>query len=259
MQKVIAIVGMHRSGTSLLCDLLNKSGVKFGENLLVAEDNPEGHFENKELLNFHKRVLIYNGENPTGLKLKTNIPKMNREQIIEAKTIFTKLTQNYKEDIFGWKDPRMTLFLKEWHKINPDTIYVCIYRHYNDVVQSLLKRDYLARIYPTRNFIKKFYWWLSNKLTIKRRASNYLKQWVIYNELMVDFCEKHLEDCIIISADQVKENIKLIIDLINQKYSLGLEYNGGLKLHEKLLKKNNRIQRTSKKAEEIYSKLVGLQ
>ena len=54
----LLILGMHRSGTSLLAALLEDWGVHIGETLVGADvGNPRGHFEDRDILDFHTRAL----------------------------------------------------------------------------------------------------------------------------------------------------------------------------------------------------------
>ena len=71
--KVIAITGMHRSGTSLLANLLNQAGLSLGEKLLGPMDsNPKGHFEDYDFLKFHKELLAFNRQTWDGSSTQTN-------------------------------------------------------------------------------------------------------------------------------------------------------------------------------------------
>jgi O-antigen biosynthesis protein len=52
------IAGMHRSGTSLTSSLMEDAGINIGTRLIEATpDNPKGHFENLDFVEFHVNVL----------------------------------------------------------------------------------------------------------------------------------------------------------------------------------------------------------
>ena len=52
------VVGMHRSGTSLITNWLYRCGLQIGEHLLEpGEGNVEGHFEDVEFLKIHEEIL----------------------------------------------------------------------------------------------------------------------------------------------------------------------------------------------------------
>ncbi|WP_375512533.1 sulfotransferase family protein [uncultured Nostoc sp.] len=136
-QSVLVITGMHRSGTSFTASLLQSAGVNIGQRLLEAEpDNVKGFFENIDFLEFHKMVL-------KSQKLKdkqwTIDKKINVEEqdIEKAKEIIAK---NSQTSIWGWKDPRTTLFLDFWESLLPEANFLLIYRSPWEVIDSLYRR-----------------------------------------------------------------------------------------------------------------------
>lgn len=62
MGRVLAVVGMHRSGTSLTAKWLAHSGLHVGDELIVrATDNPTGHYEDRAFVALHVQTLKANG------------------------------------------------------------------------------------------------------------------------------------------------------------------------------------------------------
>ena len=71
----LVLCGMHRSGTSLTASLLATAGLHLGEDLLAASSgNQRGHFEDLEILTFHRNVLVANGLLSEGY---TDLPPLN--------------------------------------------------------------------------------------------------------------------------------------------------------------------------------------
>lgn len=65
VRKVLVIAGMHRSGTSLLANLVARGGVDLGTHLLPgSKGNRRGHFEDVDLVEFHERCLERRGAGP---------------------------------------------------------------------------------------------------------------------------------------------------------------------------------------------------
>src|SRR6516162_2482609 len=60
---IVLVLGMHRSGTSLCSHILSALGVDMTDkiegpgNASVTPDNPRGHWERWEIVEFHDRVL----------------------------------------------------------------------------------------------------------------------------------------------------------------------------------------------------------
>ena len=54
----IVVLGMHRSGTSLLSSILRRMGVNMGTNFLNEDYwNPYGYWEDKDFLWINKGIL----------------------------------------------------------------------------------------------------------------------------------------------------------------------------------------------------------
>src|SRR5580700_1160835 len=57
-QKIVVVLGMHRSGTSLLTNLLTALGVDLGSDLVPADDNnPAGYWEQLDINRTQDRLL----------------------------------------------------------------------------------------------------------------------------------------------------------------------------------------------------------
>ena len=56
---LLLVVGMHRSGTSLLGGLMSALGTHFpGQQISGDVHNPDGYFEWKDVVDIHERLLI---------------------------------------------------------------------------------------------------------------------------------------------------------------------------------------------------------
>src|SRR5689334_9877924 len=133
--KVLVVLGMHRSGTSLIAQWLKTCGVPMGDNLHGANiGNPEGHFEDMDFLNLHERILKFNNLCSDGVINRTVSPESFVAEM--ANLIRDKNNRNIQ---WGWKDPRTCLFLPYYRTIIPNAKYFIAIRNYNEVVSSLAK------------------------------------------------------------------------------------------------------------------------
>ena len=58
----LVVLGMHRSGTSLLANLLGRLGASYGGPLIQAHvDNPGGYWEHAEIVSIHDDFLASRG------------------------------------------------------------------------------------------------------------------------------------------------------------------------------------------------------
>lgn len=146
--KIICVLGMHRSGTSMLTRILNICGMEIGPNSDLYKnkgDNPKGHWENLKFIEINQEIInIFSKD-----KQWDSIPNFppdwqNSAEIkhleIKAKKLVSGFNQKYP--IWGWKDPRTCLTLPFWKKIiSQDINFVIILRNPFQIVGSLKKRN----------------------------------------------------------------------------------------------------------------------
>ena len=140
----VCVLGMHRSGTSLVAGLLRELGVDLGpdEALLPADSNNEsGYFELRELVHLNNDILAELGgswDQPPDLSPGWE----GSEQLAELRDSARELLirQFAGSPLWGWKDPRTCLTLSLWQALAPDLRYVLCVRNPADVVRSLRER-----------------------------------------------------------------------------------------------------------------------
>ena len=133
--KIVAILGMHRSGTSWLAGALQESGLELGDVNTDAPNNTKGNREHNKIRTIHEGVLRENGGSWRNPPATVTWSRMRREQLHDVIEEMSTATQ-----LWGFKDPRTLLVLDEWHKQARNFVAVGIYRHPAAVVRSLRAR-----------------------------------------------------------------------------------------------------------------------
>ena len=143
---------MHRSGTSLACQLLDALGVPFGdESDRLATDrwNPQGYFERRSVVDLNSRIVTGFPRTQSrfaALLSKLAYAKQPPAAAIEARARAQRpdvelLAARYAA--CAVKDPRFCLTLRFWDAaLRIDRILVCL-REPGAVVASLRRRDRL--------------------------------------------------------------------------------------------------------------------
>ena len=140
----IIVIGMHRSGTSLVSRLLERGGVYVGGSWLD---------ENHESVHFLRANRAMFGEGPRMLRdFGWTAPKTD-EFILErrgyaeqaARQLSAFFADRTNEDAWGWKDPRNTITLPVWLSIFPQARVVNVLRDGRSVALSLTDRN---RLHP---------------------------------------------------------------------------------------------------------------
>ena len=139
----VAIVGMHRSGTSMVAKLLQQAGMHLGneEDLMPpAEENPEGFYEHLDFVRLNDEVLNAAGAGwdcppMAGFNWETEALDPLRER---ARNLAAMLETGAP---WGWKDPRTSLTIPFWRSAVGPFQAVAVVRNPLEVVTSLQRRN----------------------------------------------------------------------------------------------------------------------
>jgi hypothetical protein len=138
-RRVIAILGMHRSGTSCLTGSLQEAGLELGEHHTWNPYNRKGNRENQDFVDLHDSILAANGGAWDSPPRTSNWSDAHRER---ARSL---LAEYAGVEALGFKDPRCLLLLAGWRELVPGLERVGIFRHPEAVAASLLNRSQMPR------------------------------------------------------------------------------------------------------------------
>lgn len=147
-QRVLAVLGMHRSGTSCLTGSLQAGGLFLGKHHTWNEYNRKGNRENQDVVNLHEGIFKANGASWTQPRRQSSFldkyfqrpMKWEARHFERAREI---LAEYAHEPLWGFKDPRALFLLHGWKQLVPDMEFVGIFRHPMAVAQSLNSRPAL--------------------------------------------------------------------------------------------------------------------
>ena len=126
------IIGMHRSGTSLVTKVLEKAGIFMG----VIKDH---NFEAMHFLSLNQQTLW----SARARWLDPKVPEKQYYHTIPVRelyrehfrlnTRFQKLRNFIQNPAWGWKDPRNTFTLPMWLELFPKAKVIHVYRDGQEV------------------------------------------------------------------------------------------------------------------------------
>ena len=206
MNGPFVIVGMHRSGTSLVSRILDRSGVFMG--LDLQEDH-----ESKFFIKLNKWIYENAGADwarPMALQelMDYEPAKKKVEEYVKSR-VSSNSSKKYsgkslKKGLFdldskwGWKDPRNGPTLPIWKEIWPEMKIIHVTRHGVDVAASLQARSSKNWEQDESRFSKwvKMYRWKDSKSPIRRgqRAATLSHALDFWSEQM-KVENKNLEGC----------------------------------------------------------------
>ena len=137
--RVVAVLGMHRSGTSALAGSLEQRGLFLGTVSTQNPHNPKGNRESSELRRLNEDVLRASGGAWSAPPPEVMWSPEHRERARRA------LAKHAGQPVWGFKDPRTLLTLEGWLALVPDLELVGVFRHPLRVARSLERRDGMDR------------------------------------------------------------------------------------------------------------------
>ena len=190
MSVVIAVLGMHRSGTSCLTHVLHRAGMYLGTNLMRAShsSNLEGHLEAWEAVHINDRILHLSGG------AWDRVPDTLRGDEQTGTQIAAFLDKLRRQPVAGWKDPRTTITFPLWMPHLANYRVVAALRHPLGVARSLELRDGLSR-------------------------EQGLHLWHLYNERLLQYAEQE-PAFYLFDYDQPEEQIGRRLNLLCRQLDL---------------------------------------
>ena len=211
MSDQLIIAGFHRSGTSATAQILNRAGLFLGYELLEAlPSNPYGHFEDKEVVSFHNQLLADNHQSwivsEPFLPVVAQLHWERMQQMIERRSTEHRL--------WGFKDPRVCLFLALWKYLLPNAKVLIVYRHFSNSTYSLAQR-HSSDLFLKRGseYTHRRFW---------REPDLALRMWLVHNKGLLAFARAYPKDTMTVSIDMIRDGFPFVWAL-NRRWNLGLD------------------------------------
>lgn len=191
-KQIFVVLGMHRSGTSVITRGLQALGVDLGPRLLPPEAgiNDKGFWEDIDITAFDVDLLKDLGHDwhtlTPILEQEMESPAITPLKLRAAQLLRSRLTDT---DVFGLKDPRMARLMPFWLQVfehlQIDASFVVACRNPMNVAHSLAKRDGFA-------LEKGYLLWFEHMLQSVKHTEQYRRIFVDY-DLMLSNPQYQLE------------------------------------------------------------------
>ena len=204
--KVIVVLGMHRSGTSTVARSLQVLGIGLGENLYPATpENPKGYWEDQDCIAINEELLSHLGADYDRFGLDWDFTPTDQSisHLYERAIRLVSESVAKNRGIWGVKDPRMCRLLGFWKKVF-DTCgcsvdYIISIRNPISVAKSLEKRNHL----PPE---KSYFLWLQHMIPAILGTRKEARTVVDY-DLLVDAPEEQIA--------RIADHLKMPFDVKN--------------------------------------------
>ncbi len=244
MSRVLVLTGMHRSGTSLVANYLQKCGLDMGDELLPADvGNPLGYYEDVLIHDLHRELLWKAGIEDAFTVTDSDVP-VPIDPVFRERAQQIASRREHKVQ-WGWKEPRTALFLDLWADVLPDATFLFVFRRPLAVLDSLLRRAANA--------------------SVTDRPDLALVMWRIYNTEMIRFFEQHPDRCVWWETEAFTQDSDALTGVLRQRFDFELAtrpvkdvlvneaYHRSVRMRAKVLASRNREE--AKACEALYERL----
>lgn len=138
---MLCVTGMHRSGTSLTMGWLERCGLVThdGRPMPGRVGNEAGHFEDLDFVEMHERRLLRTHPRSHGWIVTDGGVGFDR---FESELLLRYAWRRSKKyDVWGWKDPRTSLFLEQYAWLLPTMKVLIVRRPKHEILDSLVRRS----------------------------------------------------------------------------------------------------------------------
>jgi len=193
--KAIAILGMHRSGTSTIARAINILGVYLGEEEDMARpmpDNPKGFWERDDIKEINERIFkCYKRSWDATIPMPHNWHLSAQARPFRDEIITLVKEKFSGRKLWAWKDPRASLTFELWKELLKDmkmeVEVLFALRNPLDVARSLEKRNNFPHD-------KSFGIWFNYNLAALLASADIPRVFISYDGFLEDW-EAELKRC----------------------------------------------------------------
>lgn len=215
---------MHKSGTTLISQILDKSGINMGNFDKTISYDKGNQYERIECQNINMTILsCLHKHSLDVLKPIHSIPD-NARVAMEIKRLINNLNRDHT--FWGFKDPRTCLTYAIWKEYLPKHKVVCVFRHplevYHHYQRNIPKYKINQRLKTGYKTLKA--WYIYNEQIVQRIRQNQIDYILIdFNKLISSFnyitklerfTQRSLVDCRTRDLYRAKQRYSFLYDFI---------------------------------------------
>lgn len=189
--------------------------------------NPYGHFEDLSIVRFHEELLRANGV--TWQAARPFVPVV--PQYIWDRMVEIVEQRAIDAADWGFKDPRVCLFLPVWKWLLPDAKVLIVVRHPCDVIDSIKRRHAALLVQGEGAFDIHLSLWTNPDLAAK--------MWLMYSRCLLRFGREWPDDSFWLDVDQLAAR-RALVDVIAMRWGFELKRVPNQSVIDSNLKQKNR-------------------
>lgn len=206
----VIVAGFHRSGTSMTAQVLGRAGLHLGDTLLLPDAfNQDGFFEDADIVEAHDDLLADAGHD--WQYVDDDLPPVPGHRLANLRRIAAE--RDHRHAVWGFKDPRVCLFLEAWREVLDDPVVLVVYRDPSSAAASLRNRA-TREVVMTPPAPEAVRFWSDPALAPR--------MWLRHNRALVDYAIAHPERSVVVDQDAILAGFPLV-QTLNERFRLGLD------------------------------------
>lgn len=143
----VFVLGLPRSGTSMVAGILHLSGCWKGTTFDGSPDNPEGFFEHVMLREAVNKPLLKSlGSDPLGVRRLPQLQDIPEVPPLHDAVRDILVSDGYDESkVWMFKDAKLTLTWPAWLHSFPVARWIIVLRDREEIINSCLKTGFMAQ------------------------------------------------------------------------------------------------------------------
>ncbi len=146
-ERPVFIVGLPRSGTSLVAGMLQLCGLWLGRTVPGNAHNPKGYFENAALREGIVKTILHRlGVDPLGVHTLPSPDAAFAMPELKSMVFEVLRQQGYDGMVrWGYKGNKLALIWRLWNMHFPRADWVIVQRRREDVIESCIRTQFMAQ------------------------------------------------------------------------------------------------------------------
>jgi hypothetical protein len=145
---IYVVLGMHKSGTTLVSRILDASGISMGDFRADKTYDEGNKYERRETLKSNVRLLGLSYKQRS-LKIPPLVKRYadtSRSEIAKLTALIKRIQTEHEGQDWGFKDPRTCLTYDIWQYVLPEHKIIAVFRHPQELWQHYRPESTLARL-----------------------------------------------------------------------------------------------------------------